>query len=485
MAVLLVVSLATPASAQDETRRAEARAHFERAMRAFNGGDNTLALAEFRRADELLPHPQVKFNVLLVLAAAGRSVEALDASEALLRDPTGLSPEQRRRVEAVKAEQASRIGSILVQTNVDQGIVEVDGVQAAVLPLRGPLRVAAGSRIVGVVAPGHAPLRREVLVAGGAQAQASLPLVPLQGRLAQLRVSTRTLAVDVLVDGQLIGRSPLPASLALAPGDHAVELRRKGYTTERRTVPLGEGAVGEVTFDLAEDPAGLTGQLVLALEHADAQVSVDERLRPGWAAGLRLPPGPHRVRIERGGFRPYEGQVDLPDGEPLRLTIRLEPTAETLAEQTEKARFWRKIAWGSMIGGAVIAGAGGGYALYANGKRSDAQGELDRYLASRTPENQANGGVVCVIGSTPVKDGNLCNEFDQELQGQVSSWNTKRTLGFVGLGVGAAALATGIVLYATGDDPGKPTDAPHPYGLRPSSLRFAVGPGSALLSGQF
>jgi hypothetical protein len=482
-----VLLAASSAGAQGDARKAEARAHFERAMRAFNGGDNALALAEFRRADELVPHLLVKYNVALVLAAAGRSVEAVELSEALLREPSGLSGEQRARLEATRSEQAQRVALLTIQTPLREGVVEVDGVQAATLPLGSPLRVVAGSRIVGVVAPGHAPLRREVIVAGGATAVVALDPPPLQGRLAQLRVATRTLAAEVFVDGQLVGRSPLPASLPVVPGVHAVELRRRGYLSARREVSLGEGAVGEVSVDLDEDPSAFTGQLLLLIRHPDAQVFLDDRLRSGWGLGLALPPGPHRLRVERGGYRTHEGQVDLPEGVPLRLAIHLDPSAETLAAETERAKTWRKVAWGGMIGGAALALGGGGYLFYASRKQDEAQRDLEAFLGTQTPQNQATGGPLCVIGSTPVRSGDLCREHDQALSDRVDSWRSRKIPGYIGLGLGVAALAAGVILYTTGDDPERRQDqGPLPYGRWPGvRWRLAAGPGGATLQGSF
>ena len=106
---LVVVLLAPPvtASAASGTdARAEARERFDRGLRLFDEGDSAGALAEFKRAHELVPNQLVLFNIGLVYAALARPVEATDALDRVLRDPGATA----RREAGARAPHARRAG---------------------------------------------------------------------------------------------------------------------------------------------------------------------------------------------------------------------------------------------------------------------------------------------------------------------------------------------------------------------------------------
>ena len=80
--------LGTHASAQPldlRRRRAEARAAFEAAERAWRESDYPRALAGFRRAQELSPHPATLYNVARAEEQVGHGDAAIEAYEAYLR----------------------------------------------------------------------------------------------------------------------------------------------------------------------------------------------------------------------------------------------------------------------------------------------------------------------------------------------------------------------------------------------------------------
>src|SRR5262245_50325989 len=91
LALLLLPSLAR---AEGDAAKAEARQRFDRGLGLFNDGDNAGALAEFKRAYELIPNKLVLFNIGAVYAAMSRPVEAVDALEKLVADPGGVDAQR-------------------------------------------------------------------------------------------------------------------------------------------------------------------------------------------------------------------------------------------------------------------------------------------------------------------------------------------------------------------------------------------------------
>src|ERR1700735_3447655 len=108
-AVVPSVALAQQAALTEGVRQ-EARDRFDRGLKLFNDGDNPGALAEFKRAYELIPNPLVLYNIGLVYAAMGRRVEAVDALDKVLASTGVLTGERLARAKQTRDEQAQRVG---------------------------------------------------------------------------------------------------------------------------------------------------------------------------------------------------------------------------------------------------------------------------------------------------------------------------------------------------------------------------------------
>lgn len=487
VALLLSVALASPPPAHAEgasdAARAEAAERFDRGLALFEDGDNAGALAEFLRTYELQPLPIVLYNVALVYAAMHRPVEAADALAKVV-EGAGLSPEQRARAVAQLAEQRARIGRLVVTTAPPGARVEVDNVQVATTPLAAPLRVSAGSHIVGAVAEGYTPARREVVIAGNAEAAVHIELVSSQGKpIGNLTVRSRVPGAELWVDNERVGRTPVATSVAVVAGHHRVELRRPGYRTAVREIDLTAGGTGELDLDLEVDRARLGsegGALALDISEPGAVVFVDDQHLGAYQGALRLPRGPHRLRVERGGFLPVEREVSV-DATSAPLRVVLEPTPETRASYESSANAHRLWGWVGVAAGAVIGGAGTTWLLVNGGIDPTAERELDEiYAAVDGKQDWPGNGDVQDCNTTSGGNADVCNALVKDFEARYDSArneaSAKDLVGYVGVGVGAAALVTGVVLLVTGDDPdryrrdgsgqlGQVRPAPSPGGL--------------------
>jgi hypothetical protein len=476
---LVSVSAAPVARAEGpppDAKKTEAAQRFDRGLQLFDDGDNSGALAEFKRTYELFPNPVVLYNIGLVYAAMGRPVNAVEALEPAISGG-GLPPKQLERAQHTLEDQKARIGRLNVTTKPEGARVEVDNVEVAKTPLAAPLRIAEGSHIVGAVAEGFAPQRKEVVVAGNSDASLLLELVPTQGKqLANLTVRTQTHGAEVRVDGEVSGKTPLATSITLVAGHHKVELRRPGYTSQTREVDVGEGATGELAFSLAADPASLgTDGATLALDPSErgSDLTVDGEHKGPYTVPIRLPKGPHHLGVAAPGFYPIERDVDLGGGQPNVVHIEFQPTPETRSSYESSAYFHRT--WGlvGIIGGAVIGGAGAAY-LAANAPAKQAA-LTDYNTAADNAANKAGPPECHTTGST----GNAaaCNQLVQDALDHFNSVKNRDIIGFVGIGVGGAAVVTGVMLLLTGDDPRR-YDRPASRALgRAAAPRFALTPG--------
>jgi hypothetical protein len=455
--VWLPLALAqAPSKPADDPKKTEAAARFERGLKLFNGGDNAGALAEFKRIQEILPNPVVLYNIGLVYAAMGRPVDAVDAFEAAI--PSGaLSASDLERAKQTYADQKARVARLMVTTNPEGARIEIDAVQVAKTPLSAPIRIAEGTHIVGAVAEGYAPTRKEIVVAGNVDANVHLELVPTQSKqLSNLSVRSLTAGAEVVVDGAPSGRTPLATSITLPPGRHVVELKRPGYVSARREVELGAGATGEVTLDLAVDSSALAiegATLVIDASEGPLDLTVDGRRHGPYTAPIRLPRGPHRVSVTAAGFIPAERDVNLDPSVTNVARFDLDPTPETREAHRSTALMHRTWGWVGVISGAVIGGAGVTLAVIGSKEKKEGEdgiAENDRKVAADEPPCDELAGWASTDG-TPF----ACDKERADAQSKIDAGKNKSTAGFVGIGLGSALAVTGVVLLVTGDDPDK------------------------------
>jgi PEGA domain/Tetratricopeptide repeat len=464
----------------------EARERFGRGIDLYDQGDYGGALAEFKRAYELAPYSVILYNLGLTYAALGRPVEAADALDKVLANPGSLSADRVSKAKAMRAEQAARIAEVTITSNVDGASIEIDGVVVAKTPLAAPLKIKGGPRRIGAVLTGHVPQRKEIDIAAGSRAEVRFDLIPTDARLAHLTVKTKLPGATVVVDGETVGTTPLASSITLLPGSRRIELRRPGYITGRNDLTLGDGATAEVSFDLEEDPAALRaegGSLRLDIAESQAVITIDGKPRGVYLAALELAPGAHRLRVERGGFMPVERDVIIQPRTPTTLRIELEPTAETRSAYVSKASTFRTLGLIGTIGGAVIAGAGGVFLGINAGEKDETQQAILDFNAREldSPTGRCNMSITA-------EDAPYCQNEQKRLNDADEAVRSRDTFGYIGLGVGGAALVGGVIFLIVGDDPTRYDRRPidQPLGLRivPSAEIGRAG-GLVGLSGVF
>ena len=460
-ALLLLLLTATPATvlAQSDPVRAEARERFDRGIRLFNEGDNAGSLAEFKRVYELAPNALTLYNIGLVYAAMNRPVESVDALSRVLSDAGALTGDKLARAERTRDEQQRRIARLDVKTS-EPALIELDGVTFGQTPHEGPFLIPSGVHVVGAVAKGFVPVRKEVTIAGGQTGEVRFDLVAMEGVAAQIRVVTPLPSADIVVDAQVVGRSPLAQSISVAPGSHVVELRRLGYRTTQQTVVLGDGASTSVSFDPEEDRAAVDAAgsaLSLHLSESQVEVTVDGKRRGVYEHGFALAPGVHRIRLERGGFQPADRDVDLAAGHTTLVEIVLEPTPDTRVAYVSRTTTQKT--WGIIltVAGVAITGTGTGLIIWNEPQWASAKSEFDRL----------NGALInkTTPCNTPIDDFAKCNAMVAAAATALNDANARRAVSFITLGVGVATTITGVVLLLTNGDP-------HRYDPKAAGIRW-------------
>ncbi|RYZ07397.1 MAG: PEGA domain-containing protein [Myxococcales bacterium] len=426
----------------DPRVKEEARQRFDRGLTLYNQGDAMGALAEFELAHELTGHPMVLFNLALVRARLGHSVQAAEALEALRGFPISeLAPGTMDRAQALYESQLARVGWLEIKSSTPRAVVQIDNVDVARTPAP-PIRLTAGVHFVSVAAAAHEPRHLQVTVAGRAREILEVELTPLEVAPAQLTVTSNVPGATVLVDGTPLGRTPLPQPVTLSAGAHELELRRAGYAPVRQRLQLSAGGSARLAAKMSPTQAGLrdSGILALRLSEPGAVVSVDGEPHARAAGGVRLPLGLHSVRVQRAGFFDIVRDVEVKHGEQT-LDASLLPTPEYLSDYVSRARSrrtWSYIALGA--GGAVAAGAGG-FLIWNQGQKNEARRRFDEYADAA----EQKGG--CPDDACETSLNIYAADLDAKQGRDIYGW--------LGVGAGALGVTAGLLLYGLGDDPAR------------------------------
>jgi hypothetical protein len=173
-----VASSASSALAQSDPE-ATAEAHVQRGLELRRAGDDAAALAEFDKAERLLPVPRVRAQIALALQALGRWREAEDVQLLVLSQ--GADPWVREHDQVLRESLAAvqrHLSWLTVDCNVAGAEVVVNGASVGRAPLGRLVRVVAGSVVLEVHAEGYEPVRRTIEVPAGARERESVVLVP-------------------------------------------------------------------------------------------------------------------------------------------------------------------------------------------------------------------------------------------------------------------------------------------------------------------
>ncbi len=481
-AVPAVARAQAPAPAPSAVARQEAAERFDRGVRLFNQGDNSGALVEFKRAFELTSDPLLLFNIGLVYAEQRRPVDAVDALDRLLGSPAKLSPDQRAKAERVRSEQAAYIAFIEVTTTVP-AVIDVDGVEVGRTPLVGRLRIPSGTHQVGAVAAGYAPSHKAVDIAGGETQKLTFELVPGEAALGHVGIHSALPGAEVFIDGKPVAgvKTPLRSTLALAPGEHQIELRRDGYRPASQMVRIDLGSTADIKLDPELDPLAaerVGGKLRVDAGQPDAVVSVDGQPPVATGDALRIPAGPHHLVVTCAGFQAAELDVDVQPSATASADVHLQPTLET--RQAYQSHVESRRIWGWTLTGIGAAATITGVVLVLTGR--SALNDANTNLATVQKSMVRFGMGIC----DPANQIDIpsCQAMLDDANNKVSNAKLRINIGYVTGGVGIAGVVVGTVLLLTGDESSRYERTP---GLAHLGLRGWTAPdgGGLLVSGRF
>lgn len=170
------VAAAEPTSA-DTPEVEQARERFRRGAELFSEGSFDASLIEFKRAYELVPNYRVLYNIGQVHLELHDYVNAERAfGDYLSHGGADIPAARRAEVEKQLEVLRGRIGELKLEGNVEGAELSVDRAVIGKLPLTGPIRLNAGTRLVSLQKPGFLRTERTLSIAGGEELKLSVTL---------------------------------------------------------------------------------------------------------------------------------------------------------------------------------------------------------------------------------------------------------------------------------------------------------------------
>jgi hypothetical protein len=183
-----VLALASPARAQDDAQRAEARTEFEAGMTAARAGEWPTAHDHFARAFEIAPIPGVLMNLAGAQRQTGRLVASAASYRRWLAEVTsGRDARHRPTVEQALAEVEGAIPQLtIVATGLADGDhVQVDG--ATRVSIAEPIPLDPGAHYVAITRAGRTLVEEQVDLEEGEREtiEIAAPVVPGPRQVAE------------------------------------------------------------------------------------------------------------------------------------------------------------------------------------------------------------------------------------------------------------------------------------------------------------
>jgi len=309
-----------PAAQAEITAKEEARKHFDQGLALFDRGSLDAAFPEFEKSISIYPTRAAIKNAALCLRRLNRFAEAMDMNERLLAFPN-VSEEEKGIANAELAQLRPVVSTIIIDGVQSGATVAIDNKPIGTTPLKGPLHVPVGTRVVRILKAGFETFEKRVEAAGGKEVTVRAVLAPLElsGWLQVDEASGYN--VDVILDGTVVGKTPWRG--LISTGEHLVALRGdKRQGTQPARIEVKQSQVTNMLV-IAEE---LGSDLKVKSELPGGEIRVDGVLvgRDTWEGPVRA--GSHRIEIGGNGYVMSERRIEVGPGKT--ETIAFAPTVE-------------------------------------------------------------------------------------------------------------------------------------------------------------
>jgi len=172
----------------------------------------------------------------------------------------------------------------------------------------------------------------------------------IQGFTAPITIKCNEAEAEVLVDGEVVAKTPLATPIVADVGQRQIVVRKAGFKEFTQNLQLS----GAASLDVQLQKEVHEGKLDVRAPDG-AAIKVDGQAMGIGAWSGVLPSGGHTLNVSQAHMRTYQTEVVLQDGQTRTLEVTLEPEAKQGLP-----------AWAWIAGGVVVAAgaAVGGYFIF-------------------------------------------------------------------------------------------------------------------------
>jgi hypothetical protein len=218
-------------------------------------------------------------------------------------------------------------GSLLVDADVPDAEVIVDGQKQSDTTPTLVDNLEEGPHIVEVRKAPAVPWKQTVYVKGGQRTKVTAELAATMTTAKKggnIRVLSSVAGAEVWFDGKLVGTVPFDLT-DVAPGDHLIEVRAKGYNNKEQRVTVNAGTSDIVKFDLVAVGSGTPtmGKIKVVSPVPEARVFVDGANVGTAPIEKEVTAGEHFVTVEQTGYAKFEQKIAVEAGQTVTVTAAL------------------------------------------------------------------------------------------------------------------------------------------------------------------
>lgn len=233
--------------ASEEADKIASRGLIRQGNSLLDKGDFAQALDKFLEAFKSYPSPKIYFNQGQALHGLKRNVDAMQAYRRFLAEAKDSALELRVEAQKQIADLTEEIGRIEIRCNRNGALLRVDGKELGTTPLEGVIWLEPGNYNLTLDWQGE----QKSSTVSAAAGKATLIEADFDPKPGQVRLTTNREGAFVRLDDKDMGRTPLAAPLAVAPGEHKLTVEWQGENkTEGFTVV--EGGAASLTVNFAD-----------------------------------------------------------------------------------------------------------------------------------------------------------------------------------------------------------------------------------------
>jgi predicted Ser/Thr protein kinase len=214
-------------------------------------------------------------------------------------------------------------GSLAVSSNIPGAQITVDGKTdpSWVTPYTIP-DLSPGNHSIVIVKEGFSVIQRNIVIDPGNPSTLSVDLSAPSG---EINIVTTPPGIDVLIDGQPAGKTPLQKAAKV--GKHTYTLQAPGMDPYSSTFEIrSDGSVVTKRIDLSGAVSASTGSVDVRTVPPGASVSSGGKPIGGpTPASIRLAPGRYMLSLSLEGYQTLHVGVEVPADGTVTINERLKP----------------------------------------------------------------------------------------------------------------------------------------------------------------